>query len=115
VSDSCIHGFPINHCASCRTCPHGLATSRCGRCLAESTAIARRKPVSAQGSQPPPDEEREGWEIFYVPALSGWQVRAPEAAVMDGSYRSLFLARKAVDSWIANPQTPTRAAGRRKS
>jgi hypothetical protein len=113
MSESCIHGFPTDHCAACRTCPHGLMTARCSRCLAESTAIARRKPVSAQ-AQPQPDEEREGWEIFYVPALSGWQVRAPEAAVMDGSYRSLFLARKAVDNWVANPPSP-RAVGRRKS
>lgn len=79
--------------------------------MAESSAVARRKPVLA--SQPQPDEEREGWEIFFVPALSGWQVRAPEAAVMDGSFRSLFLARKAVDNWIANPPI-ARVSNRRR-
>jgi hypothetical protein len=52
---------------------------------------------------PAPDEQREGWEIFYVPALSGWQIRQPDTAPMPDSYRSLFLARKAVDAFIANP------------
>jgi len=111
MSDSCVHGFPTNHCASCRTCPHGLVASRCGRCAARTTASARRKAAPAAGQQTP-DEEREGWEIFYVPALTGWQVRAPQSSVMEGSYRSLFLARKAVDNWIANP--PTIRASRHK-
>ena len=111
MSESCIHGFPTTQCAACRPCPHGIVTSRCSRCLADSTATARRRLVSTN-VQAQPDEEREGWEIFYVPALSGWQVRAPAAAVMEGSYRSLFLARKAVDNWIANPPM-VRASGRR--
>ena len=101
MSDSCIHGFLTDHCASCRSCPHGLVASKCGRCLAQSAASARRKPAATTPQQP--DEEHAGWQIFYVPALTGWQVRAPEAQIMDGSYRSLFLARKAVDNWIANP------------
>jgi hypothetical protein len=51
-------------------------------------------------------EERQGWEIFYVPAVTGWQVRAPESEALPDSYRSLFLARKAVDQMIANPPAP---------
>jgi hypothetical protein len=101
-----MHGFPVEQCASCRTCPHGLSAARCGRCLTESTAAARRRAAAAA---PPahPSEEHQGWEIFYVPAVSGWQVRQPEAEVLEGSFRSAFLARKAVDEWIAN-----RPAGR---
>ena len=112
MSSSCIHGFPVEQCASCRTCPHGLNASRCGRCLAENTAAARRRLVAT----PHPEltsEEHNGWEILYVPALSGWQVRPPEADVMEGSYRSAFLARKAVDEWIANPPV-ARSSSRRK-
>jgi hypothetical protein len=112
MSASCIHGFPTEQCASCRTCPHGLTASRCGRCLSENTAAARRRLAAAP--QPElPSEEHNGWEVFYVPALSGWQVRPPQADVMEGSYRSAFLARKAVDEWIANPPV-VRASSRHK-
>lgn len=60
-----------------------------------------------------PDEERNGWQIYYVPELSGWQIRQPDAAPMPDSYRSLFLARKAVDRMVADPP-PTRPTKRRK-
>ena len=53
-----------------------------------------------------PDEVREGWAIYFVPELSGWQIRQPDAGAMPDSYRSLFLARKAVDEMIANPPAP---------
>jgi hypothetical protein len=102
---SCIHGFEPGQCAACRTCPHGLTTSRCGRCAgAEAAASRRRLPLAAV--TPAPDEVRDGWEIFYVPALSGWQIRQPDTDAGPGSYRSLFLARKAVDEMIANPPAP---------
>ena len=38
---------------------------------------------------------------MYVPELSGWQVRADDAAISDESYRSIFLARKAADDLAA--------------
>ena len=78
----CIHGFTRGQCASC-----------------QPTAAGVSAPKSIEGDV----EDRQGWEIFYVPAVSGWQVRAPESEVLPDSYRSLFLARKAVDQMIANP------------
>lgn len=48
-----------------------------------------------------PSEERAGFEIVYVPALSGWQVRGDDGATSDESYRSIFLARKAADDLAA--------------
>jgi hypothetical protein len=98
----CIHGFDPGQCAACRTCPHGLAASKCGRCLAAQSSAARRRPPLATVPELP-DEEHQGWEIFFVPALSGWQIRQPDATPLPESYRSLFLARKAVDEMIANP------------
>ena len=90
----CIHGFPADQCASCRTCPHGLLTGRCGRCVA-STTPARRGAAAAASDNPA--EEHLGYEIYYVPAVSGWQYRGPDASPSALSYRSAFLARKAVD------------------
>jgi len=109
TSSSCIHGFDAGQCAACRTCPHGLTASRCGRCAAATASAARRAP-SSQSLPQPADEERAGWQIFYVPELSGWQIRQPDAAPAPDSYRSLFLARKAVDQMGANasPERPTK-------
>ncbi len=96
MSDPCIHGFRTEECTSCRTCPHGLVTSRCGRCIrASSTPAGRKALLVAKGDHP--SEERAGFEIVYVPELSGWQVRSDDSAVPDESYRSIFLARKAAD------------------
>ena len=101
----CIHGFDPGQCAACRTCPHGLTASRCGRC-ADAQANAARRRLRPATAPPPPDEQREGWEIYFVPELSGWQIRLPDTNAMPESYRSLFLARKAVDEMIANPPAP---------
>jgi hypothetical protein len=100
MTDPCIHGFRTEECTSCRTCPHGLVTSRCGRCIrASSTPAGRKALLVAKGDHP--SEERAGFEIVYVPELSGWQVRADDAAISDESYRSIFLARKAADDLAA--------------
>lgn len=99
MSGPCIHGFEAGQCASCRSCPHGLVASRCGQCLAESATTSRA--AAATDGSPPEPEDRHGWEIFYEPEVSGWRVRAPAAAVLPDSYRSLFLARKAVDHLAA--------------
>jgi hypothetical protein len=48
-----------------------------------------------------PSEERAGFEIVYVPELSGWQVLSDDAPISDESYRSIFLARKAADDLAA--------------
>jgi hypothetical protein len=89
MSVSCIHGFQQGQCATC------------------SPVDSRPADSATDGTS----EERQGWEIFYVPAVSGWQLRSPEATVVPDSYRSLFLARKAVDHMIANPP-PARPAKR---
>jgi len=96
----CIHGFRTEECTSCRTCPHGLVTSRCGRCIRASSTPAGRKALLVSHDEHP-SEERHGYEIVYVPELSGWQVRSPDRAPSDESYRSIFLARKAVDEMAA--------------
>jgi len=73
-----------------------MVTSRCSRCLkASSTPAGRKALLVAHGEHP--SEERAGFEIVYVPALSGWQVRADDGAISEESYRSIFLARKAAD------------------
>src|SRR3970282_1506209 len=75
MTPPCIHGFRTEECTSCRTCPHGLVTSRCGRCIrASSTPAGRKALLVAHGDHP--TEERAGFEIVYVPELSGWQVRS---------------------------------------
>jgi hypothetical protein len=108
MSGLCIHGFDAGQCASCLTCQHGLVSSRCGACISGSAARARTtRPAAALSAEP---EARNGWEIFYAPEVSGWRVRAPEAAVLPDSYRSLFLARKAVDQMT--PSSASRTARR---
>jgi hypothetical protein len=92
----CIHGFRTDECTSCRTCPHGLVTSRCARCIRASSTVAGRKALlTTHGDHP--TEKRAGFEIIYVPEVSGWQLRSGDAAASDESYRSLFLARRAAD------------------
>jgi hypothetical protein len=100
MTSPCIHGFRTDECAACRACPHGLVTSQCGRCIrASSTPAGRKALISAVHSYP--SEERAGFEIFYEPAMSGWRFRAEQSAPSVESYRSLFLARKAVDQVAA--------------
>lgn len=62
---------------------------------ASSTPAGRKALLVAHGEHPP--EERAGFEIVYVPELSGWQVRSNGSAPSEESYRSIFLARKAAD------------------
>ena len=107
----CIHGFREQECAACQTCPHGLATSRCGRCAATTTAAARR---SVPRIEPPPSEEYSGFEIYYDPDVSGWHFRSPDAVESPLSYRSAFLARKAVDE-LGDAPVPARTRAKRSS
>jgi hypothetical protein len=96
MTSACMHGFPAEQCAACRTCPHGLTAGRCGRCSAASAAASRRRLVAA-----PPDatakHDHDGFEIFYAPEVNGWRFRGPDSSSTE-SYRSVFLARKAIDS-----------------
>jgi hypothetical protein len=96
MTSPCIHGFRTEQCAACRSCPHGLVSSQCGRCIkAASTPAGRKALITAVRSYP--SEQREGFEIYYEPAINGWRYRADESAPSVESYRSVFLARKAVD------------------
>ncbi len=109
MSTHCVHGFRVAECASCHPCPHGLVISRCARC-----AAAARAPRTKRSSAPEPSPQPEkyaGFEIFYAPDVSGWRFRAPDAAPSALSYRSAFLARKAVDE----AQEDKSARGARRS
>lgn len=97
MTSACKHGFPTEHCAACRTCPHGLTTSGCGRCATETAAASRRR-VMAAPAEGTATRAHDGFEIFYVPEVNGWQFRRPESPASPESYRSVFLARKAIDS-----------------
>jgi hypothetical protein len=101
MTELCIHGFSTEQCASCRTCPHGLISNRCGRCVATAARSARRKP-SAMAEADASNSEHQGFEIVYVPAVTGWQVRGPGIEESE-SYRSVFLARRAIDKLASQP------------
>ena len=96
MSSECKHGFPTEQCASCRTCPHGLTASGCGRCLAATAAASRRR-IVAGPTEGTASHDHQGFEIFYVPEVNGWHFRGPDAPISAESYRSVFLARKAID------------------
>ena len=105
----CIHGFPAQHCVACRTCPHDQVTSNCTRCRAEAAVRRRNQPAVEHAP-----EEHAGYEIFYEPAVSGWRFRGTDEAASALSYRSAFLARKAVDG-LGDGGAPTRPAAKRAS
>jgi hypothetical protein len=106
----CIHAFPTDQCASCRTCPHGLSTYKCARCRAATTA-ARRRRIQPASPRDRTTETHNGFEIFYVPAVNGWQYRAPDSTASAESFRSVFLARKAIDHLAT---APTESGAKRK-
>ena len=99
MTSQCIHGFPPDQCASCRTCPHGQTTAACVRCR---SSIVTRKPLAPAVAEP--QQTHAGYEIFFEPAVSGWRYRGPDSAPSPLSYRSAFLARKAVDQVRANAE-----------
>ena len=92
TTTQCIHGFPIEQCVSCRTCEHGQPITSCARCRAPATTRRIPEPIGDLSTH-----EHDGHEIFFDPAVSGWRYRAPDDAASQLSYRSAFLARKAVD------------------
>jgi hypothetical protein len=100
MTTSCIHGFDPDQCSSCRACVHGLTASRCARCIAATSITTARLRAAALASTFP-SEQHAGFEIYWVPAVSGWQFRSPDSAPSPVSYRSAFLARKAVDGLAA--------------
>ena len=109
MSTQCIHGFLTDQCVSCRTCPHGQMTSNCVRCRATLAA----RPSSKTPVVTYPSEEHAGFEIFFEPAVSGWRYRGKDDAASQLSYRSAFLARKAVDG-LANGDAPAAPAKKSK-
>jgi hypothetical protein len=106
----CIHGFIPEHCAACRTCRHGVQTSRCGRC--SSTGRPRALPAEA----PRPPESYQGFEIYFVPVERGWYHRATDGTTSQESYRSAFQARRAINLLIeAKPAARTARASKQAS
>jgi hypothetical protein len=61
---------------------------------------------------PQPSETHAGYELYYDPAVSGWQFRSPDAEPSRESYRSAFLARKAIDA-LGDEPSSGRASRRR--
>jgi hypothetical protein len=113
TTTQCIHGFPAEQCSSCRICAHGQMTSTCSRCRAATTSRARTTKPSTEIH---PSQSHAGFEIYFEPRVSGWRYRADESAPSPLSYRSAFLARKAVDE-LANGNgavaEPARSGGKK--
>jgi hypothetical protein len=105
-ANPCIHGFIPEHCAACRTCRHGLQTSRCGRCSATG------RPASLPTEAPRPSETYKGFEIYFVPGERGWYHRASDGTISSESYRSAFQARRAINLLLATPPKAARASKR---
>ncbi len=108
MSDQCIHGFLTEQCVSCRTCPHGQVTTACARCRAPATTRKAAKVAAPV----PPDETHGDYEVYYEPEVSGWRYRSAESVPSRLSYRSAFLARKAIDQLGAEPEA--KASGKTK-
>ena len=110
MTPECIHGFIPEHCAACRTCPHGIMTSRCGRCAAAASARQSAKVIAAE--QPP--EQYQGHEIFFVPVERSWYYRTDDGVRSRESYPSAFRARRAIsEALTAGPEKPRQKAKRR--
>ncbi len=63
--------------------------------------------------RPRPSMTHRGHEILYVAGERSWYIRAdPDASRSAASFRSPFLARRAIDALM---DTPAPAAGRKKS
>jgi hypothetical protein len=110
MTDQCIHGFDAQHCASCRRCSHGLIENRCAECGAPRTA--REATLMLANDRPRPSMTHRGHEILYVAGERSWYIKAdadaPRSAV---SYRSSFLAQRAVDALL---DAPAPVSGRKK-
>lgn len=109
MSGPCIHGFPTEQCISCRTCPHGQVTTTCTRC--RTPVVTRKAELAA--APVPPAEVHGDYEVYFEPAVSGWRYRAADDAPSRLSYRSAFLARKAIDQLGSEPEGKSSAKGKR--
>jgi hypothetical protein len=110
MTDRCIHGVPVQHCASCRRCAHGFADTRCSIC---NPRTAREATLMLAREAPRPSEEHRGYEISYVAPERSWYIRADaDAPRSNASYGSAFQARRAVDALLDAPEPV--AGGRKK-
>jgi hypothetical protein len=85
-------------------------TAACAKCRAPVTA--RQALAAATAAPIPASEQHAGYEVFYAPEVSGWRYRAADSAASELSYRSAFLARKAIDS--LGDQPPAKPAAKSK-
>ena len=93
----CIHGFRTEECTSCRTCPHGLVASRCGRCIRASSTPAGRKALLVATRRAPFRGARAASRSCTSPSSADGRCARRTRSISDESYRSIFLARKAAD------------------
>lgn len=112
MTDRCIHGFDAQICSSCRRCAHGLLDSRCGICTPRT---AREATVMLQNDGPRPSEEHRGYEIFYAAGTRSWYYRAdPDSPPSRESFRSAFMARRAIDALLDAPEPVASGKGKKK-
>ncbi len=109
MTPECIHGFVPEHCAACRTCPHGITTSRCGRCAAAATARQSAKAVVPEQ----PTEEYQGHEIFFVAVERSWYYRDADGVRSRESYPSAFRARRAINEALTAAPEKARQKAKR--
>jgi hypothetical protein len=61
----------------------------------------------------PPSEIHGDYEVYFEPAVSGWRYRTSDDAPSRLSYRSAFLARKAIDQLGSEPEGKSSAKGKK--
>ena len=111
MSSQCIHGFPTQQCMSCRTCPHGQVTTSCAKCRAP----APTRKAALVAAPVPPEQEHAGYEVYFEPEVSGWRFRDADSTPSPLSYRSAFLARKAIDQLGTEPEHKASGKSKRRS
>lgn len=101
MTDRCIHGFEAQRCATCRRCTHDTVESRCPIC-APKTSRAAAQLLAKEPERP--TEHHRGYDLVYVAQERSWYVQAEGASRSSTSYASAFLARRAVDRMLDQPE-----------
>jgi hypothetical protein len=61
-----------------------------------------------------PSQEHRGHEVYFVPAERSWYFRESPDVLPRESYRSAFLARRAIDTAVDNPPKPASRSTKRR-
>jgi hypothetical protein len=59
-------------------------------------------------------QEHRGHEVYFVPAERSWYFRESPDVLPRASYRSAFLAKRAIDAAVDNPPPPTGKSATRR-